>query len=202
MRIVPKKKCWQFNIYCNKHEPKAPGVRDTVTKERDSESDRSTSRDEARLEHERYPKMKKSMTQLPNQSKRSQTHSSCVTQLGDIIDANPSSYGRSYDQRVTNDHGEWFLGYDFKTQREVCSVFHIDIQYKARFVVCLRKNRLWHDILYWLDILLQWSRSIYQAKNHLYRIGFVRAQKETIDNHIHELETSPRVINILAFDTR
>ena len=55
------------------------------------------------------------MTGLPNQSKRPQTHSSCVTQLGDIIDANPSSYGRSYDQRVTIDHGDWYLGYDSET---------------------------------------------------------------------------------------
>ena len=44
--------------------------------------------------------MKKSMAILPNQSKRPQTHSSCVTQLGDIIDANLSGYERSYDQRV------------------------------------------------------------------------------------------------------
>ena len=46
------------------------------------------------------------MKGLPNQSKRPRTHSSCVTQLGDIIDANPSSYGRSYDQRVIVDHGK------------------------------------------------------------------------------------------------
>ena len=74
--------------------------------ERASKSSISTSRYEEYLGNERYSKMKKSMTGLPNQSKRPQTHSSCVTQLGDIIDANPSSYGRSYDQRVTIVHGE------------------------------------------------------------------------------------------------
>ena len=96
------------------------------------------------------------MAILPNQSKRPQTHSSCVTQLGDIIDANLSGYERSYDQRVTIDHGEWCLRYGFKTWREVHSIFHMDLPeqvYKARFVVCLRKNRLWHDILYWPDPL-------------------------------------------------
>ena len=77
-----------------------------MTEERASESGRSTSKDEDHLGHERYSKMKKSMMGLPNQIKRPQTHSSCVTQLGDIIDANPSSYGRSYDQRVTVDHEE------------------------------------------------------------------------------------------------
>ena len=38
-------------------------------------------------------------------------------------------------------------------QREVCSIFHMDLQeqvYKARFMICLRKNKLWHDILYLL----------------------------------------------------
>ena len=46
------------------------------------------------------------------------------------------------------------------------------------------------------------SRSIYQAKNHLYRIGFVQAQKTPIEKHIQELERSPRVMNILTFATR
>ena len=77
-----------------------------MTYERASESGRFTSKDENHIGHERYSKMKKIMTGLPNQSKRPQTHSSCVTQLGDIINANPSGYGRSYDQRVTIDHGE------------------------------------------------------------------------------------------------
>ena len=48
-------------------------------------------------------------------SKRPQTHSSCVTNLGDIIDANISGYERSYDQRVTVDHGERCIQYGFKT---------------------------------------------------------------------------------------
>ena len=157
MRLVLKNKWWQFKIHSNKHESEAPRVRDTMTKERASESGRSTLRDEDHLGHERYSKMKKSMTGLTNQSKRRRTHSSCVTHLGDIIDANPSIYGRRYDKRVTVDHGEWCLGYDSETWREFRSVFHMDLQeqvYKARFVVCLRKNRLWHDILYWLDTLL------------------------------------------------
>ena len=100
--------------------------------------------------------MKKRMARLPNQSKRLRTHSSCVTQLGDIIDANLSGYERSYDQRVTVDHGEWCLRYGFNIWREVCSIFHMDLPeqvYKARFVVYLRKNILWHDILYWPDPL-------------------------------------------------
>ena len=36
--------------------------------------------------------MKKSMTGLPNQSKRPQTDSSFVTHFGNIIDASPSNY--------------------------------------------------------------------------------------------------------------
>ena len=95
-----------LKIHSNKHEPKAPKVRDTVTEERASESNRSTSRDEDHVGIERYSKMKKSMMGLPNQCKRPRTHSSCVTQLGDIIDANHSSYGRIHDQRVTVDCGE------------------------------------------------------------------------------------------------
>ena len=42
MRLVLKKKWWQFN----KHESEAPRVRDTMTEERASESGRSTSKDE------------------------------------------------------------------------------------------------------------------------------------------------------------
>ena len=40
----------------------------------------------------------------------------------------------------------------FQDIREVRSIFHMDLQeqvYKARIMICLRKNRLWHDILYW-----------------------------------------------------
>ena len=36
--------------------------------------------------------------------------------------------------------------------REVHSILHMDLQeqvYKERFMICLKKNRLWHDILYW-----------------------------------------------------
>ena len=46
------------------------------------------------------------------------------------------------------------------------------------------------------------SGSIYQAKNHLYRIFFVRAQKAPIEKYIQELDRSPRVMNILTFATR
>ena len=51
---------------------------------------------------------------------------------------------------------EWWLGCGIETWREVHSIFHMDQLeqvYEARFLVCLRKNRLWHDILYWLDLL-------------------------------------------------
>ena len=61
-------------------------------------------------------------------------------------------YERSYDQRITVDHGEWCIWYDFETKREIRSILHMDLQgqvYKSRFMTCLRKNRLWHDILYW-----------------------------------------------------
>ena len=50
--------------------------------------------------------MKKSMEVIPNQIKRTMIPYSYVAQLSDIIDAKPSNYGRSYDQRVTVDHGE------------------------------------------------------------------------------------------------
>ena len=43
------------------------------------------------------------------------------------------------------------------------------------------------------------SRSIYQEKNHMCIIGFVRAQQAPINKHIQELERSPRVMNILTF---
>ena len=46
------------------------------------------------------------------------------------------------------------------------------------------------------------SRGIYRAKNHLYRICFVRAHKEPMEKHIQELDRSPRVMNILTFATR
>ena len=59
--------------------------------------------------------MKKSMERIENQIKRPQTHSSFVTQLGNIIDANFYGYGIRYDQRVTVDHGEWCIWYGFKT---------------------------------------------------------------------------------------
>ena len=95
---------------------------------------------------------RKEWRDLQIESKRPQTHSSCVTQSGDIIDANHSSYGRSYDQRVTVDHEQWCLRYGSETWREVRSILHMDLPeplYKARFMICLKKNRLWHDILYW-----------------------------------------------------
>ena len=45
-------------------------------------------------------------------------------------------YKISYDQRITVDHGDDV--YDMMEQ-----------VYKARFVILPRKNRLWHEILYW-----------------------------------------------------
>ena len=42
MRLVSKNKWWQFN----KHESEAPRVKDTMMKERASESGRSTLKDE------------------------------------------------------------------------------------------------------------------------------------------------------------
>ena len=67
-------------------------------------------------------------------------------------DEDHHGYERSYDQRVTIDHEEWCLWYGFETWREVRSILHMDLPeqvYKARFMVYLRKNRLWHNILYW-----------------------------------------------------
>ena len=61
-----------------------------------------------------------------------------------------------YDQRIIVDHGEWCIRYDFEKQRKVCSMLHMDLQekvYKARFMICLRKNRIWHNILYWPHLL-------------------------------------------------
>ena len=70
--------------------------------------------------------------------KRPQTHSISVTQLGDIIDVDPSSYEevakekwKKIDEKVPVDHGEWCLGCGSKTWREVCSVFHVDLQDQA-----------------------------------------------------------------------
>ena len=60
-----------------------------------------------------------------------------MAQLSDIIDADPLSYGRSYDHRVPVDHGERCLGYDSKTWREFRSVFHLDLQEQVY------KERLW-----------------------------------------------------------
>ena len=63
-------------------------------------------------------------------------------------------------------------------------------------------ERINYGMTYSIDQTHFFSRSIYQAKNHLYRICFVRAQKAPIEKHIQELDRSPRVMNILTFDTR
>ena len=50
----------------------------------------------------------------------------------------------------------YHIRYGFETQKEVHSIFHMDLQeqvYKERFMIFLRKNRLWHNILYWPDLL-------------------------------------------------
>ena len=42
--------------------------------------------------------------------------------------------------------------YDMISRHKGKYVVSMDLQeqvYKARFMICLRKNRLWHDILYW-----------------------------------------------------
>ena len=46
------------------------------------------------------------------------------------------------------------------------------------------------------------SRGIYREKTHLYIIFFVQDQKAPIEKHIHELDRSTRVMNILTFATR
>ena len=63
-------------------------------------------------------------------------------------------------------------------------------------------ERIDYGMTYSIDQTHFFSRSIYQAKNHLYRICFVQAQKEPIEKHIQELDISPRVMNILTFATR
>ena len=59
-----------------------------------------------------------------------------------------------------------------------------------------------HGMTYSIEQTQLSSRSIYQSKNHLYRICFVQAQKAPIEKHIHELDRSPKVMNILTFATR
>ena len=66
-----------------------------------------------------------------------------MAQLSDIIDVDPSSDGRIYDQRVPVYHGEGCLGYGSETWREVRSVFDMDLQenvYKQKFMVSLKKR--------------------------------------------------------------
>ena len=63
-------------------------------------------------------------------------------------------------------------------------------------------ERIYYGMTYSIDQTHFFSRSIYQTKNHLYRICFVRAQKAPIENHTQELVRSPRVMNILTFATR
>ena len=63
-------------------------------------------------------------------------------------------------------------------------------------------ERIYYVMTYSIEQTHFSSRSIYREKNHLYRICFVRAQKEPIEKHIQELERSPRVMTILNFATR
>ena len=59
-----------------------------------------------------------------------------------------------YDKRVPIDHGEWCLGYGCETWREVCSVFHVDLQdqvYKARFMFFSQKEGLDYGTTYFID---------------------------------------------------
>ena len=46
--------------------------------------------------------------------------------------------------------------YDMISKHKGKYIVSMDLQekvYKARFMICLWKNRLWHNILYWLDLL-------------------------------------------------
>ena len=95
--------------------------------------------------------------------------------------------------------------YDMVLRLEGKSVVSSIWIYKKNFT----KQGLWffsktihYGMTYSIDQTHLFSRSIYQEKNHLYRIGFVRAQKEPIEKHIQELDISPRVMNILTFSTR
>ena len=63
-------------------------------------------------------------------------------------------------------------------------------------------ERIDYGMTYSIDQTHFSSSGIYRAKNHLYRICFVRAQKALIEKHIQELGKSPRVMNILTFATR
>ena len=121
--------------------------------------------------------MKKNIKGIPNQTKRPRTYSSCVTHLGDIIDANPSSYGRNYDQRVIVDHEDDDV-YDMVSRPEEKFVVSSIWIYKNKCT----KQGLWfvseridYVLTYSIDHTHFFDRSIYQAKNHLYRICFVRA---------------------------
>ena len=94
--------------------------------------------------------------------------------LGYVDDLTRQTHGRCYDQRVTVDHGELCLRYGSKTWREVHCVFHMDLQermYKARFF----SERIDYGMTYSIDQTHFFSRSIYRAKNHLYRKCFVQA---------------------------
>ena len=55
-------------------------------------------------------------------------------------------------KKLWSKNNSWSWGMMYTIWRKACSILHMDLQeqvYKARFVICLRKNRLWHDILYW-----------------------------------------------------
>ena len=56
--------------------------------------------------------------------------------------------------------------------------------YKERFF----SERIDYGMTYSIDQTHFFSRSIYQVKNHLYRICFARAQKAPIEKHIQVLE--------------
>ena len=96
-------------------------------------------------------------------------------------------------------------------------VYNMILRHKGKYAVSsiwIYKNKctnkgLWfvseridYGMTYSIDQTHLFSRSIYQAKNHLYKICFVQAQKAPIENHIQELDISPRVMNILTFATR
>ena len=105
-------------INIHKDEPKALRVRDTVTERASEEYKRVIDPPlemKIILGKRNNSRWRKVWWDFQTKVRGLRHTLSCVTQLGDIIYANPSSYGRSYDQRVKVDHGEWFLGYGSET---------------------------------------------------------------------------------------
>ena len=81
--------------------------------------------------------------------------------------------------------------YDMVLRPEGKSVVYSILIYKNKCTnqgLWFVSERIDYGMTYSIDQTHFFSRSIYQAKNHLYRICFVRAQKGPIENHIQVLE--------------